>query len=205
MSEVDFVPEVLPEARIEPLAVVTRWIVEAAATGAPHPNSMVLATVGRDGRPDARVVLLKGVEGRSLVFYTNHESKKGMDLEALPFAAVVFHFPTLERQIRASGPVTWVDRPAAEDYFSSRPRGSQLGAWASAQSRPLESRFELTRRLSELEELYEGREVPTPPYWGGYRVEVRTLELWVGRPDRLHDRFRFELDGDAPVARRLSP
>ncbi|MBI4819385.1 MAG: pyridoxamine 5'-phosphate oxidase [Deltaproteobacteria bacterium] len=203
---VDFCSEVLPEARTDPMRLIDRWIGEASRTGLPNPNSMVLATVGADGAPDARLVLLKAVEGRSLVFFTNLESKKALDLAVNPSAALVFHFASLERQIRVKGRVDPVNRLDVDSYFRTRPRGSQLGAWASAQSRPLRSRQELADRIAELEVQYAGREVPAPSHWGGYRLIVSDLEAWVGRADRLHDRFLFRLDaGDAIRAQRLSP
>jgi pyridoxamine 5'-phosphate oxidase len=158
-----------------------------AAPQIPEPTGMTLATVGPDGRPSARVVLLKGADEDGLVFYTNLESRKGREALARP-VALVFWWPPLESQVRFEGPAERVSDQEAEAYFATRPRGSQLGAWASAQSKPLASRSELEAKLAELTEKFEGMPVPRPPYWSGIRVRPLAVEFWRNRPDRLHER-----------------
>ncbi|MGH9278938.1 MAG: pyridoxamine 5'-phosphate oxidase, partial [Acidimicrobiales bacterium] len=144
-----------------------------------------------DGRPSARAVILRGLDDRGFVFYTDTRSRKGRELAANPRAALVMHWADLERQIRAEGPVEAVAPDESDAYFAHRPRGHQLGAWASWQSEVLAARSELERRYAEVEQRYRGDEVPRPPYWGGYRIVPDEIELWSGRPDRLHDRVRY--------------
>jgi pyridoxamine 5'-phosphate oxidase len=175
----------------DPIALVRRWFEEAQAYGVEQHDAMTLATLGPDGRPSARAVLLKGVDARGFAFFTNYESRKAGELEANPQAALVLLWIPLQRQVRAAGRVERLSAEESDAYFATRPRGSQLGAWASEQSRPLPDRAQLERRGAALEERYSGRTVPRPPHWGGYRVEPDEIELWQGRANRLHDRFRY--------------
>jgi pyridoxamine 5'-phosphate oxidase len=194
------------EAGPDPLRLFARWFEEAEGARVPEPNAMTLATVGPDGAPTARVVLLKEVdEEGGFVFYTNFRSRKGRDLEAHPRGALVFWWAEVERQVRVEGPVEAVDPAASDAYFAVRPRGSQLGAWASDQSRPIGGREELEARLAELEARFDGQPVPRPPYWGGYRLRPDALEFWQGRPDRLHDRLLYIARGGEWALQRLAP
>ena len=156
-----------------------------------EPNAAVLATVGGDGRPSARVVLLKAFGPEGFVFYTNLESRKGRELRAHPIAALCFYWPKLHQQVRLEGPVQQVPDSEADAYFATRERGSQLGAWASAQSSPLPSREELERRVEELAKRYDGKPIPRPPFWSGFRLNPDRIEFWTSRPNRLHDRILF--------------
>lgn len=189
----------------DPFAQFAKWFGEAQSAGVREPNAMTLATAGADGAPSARVVLLKGFDARGFVFYTSYESDKARDLADNARAALVFAWLELERQVRIEGAVTRVDRAETEAYFRMRPRASQIGAWASAQSRALASRDDLDARVAELAAEYEGREVPAPPHWGGYRVLPTRIELWQGRPSRLHDRIVYTRRGDVWTIARLSP
>ena len=155
------------------------------------PNAMVVATVGPDGQPSARVVLLKEFDARGFVFYTNYESRKGEELLAHPKAALVLHWAPLERQVRIEGSVEPVSPEEADAYFQSRPRGSQVGAWASAQSRPLTSREALEARVEALTRQYEGKRIPRPPHWSGFRVVPHRIEFWHARASRLHERLVY--------------
>ncbi|HSC87294.1 MAG TPA: pyridoxamine 5'-phosphate oxidase [Polyangiaceae bacterium] len=175
----------------DPIALLLRYQAEAQALGVPLPEAMTLATVGADGAPHARIVLFKGMRGRALTFFTNYESDKGRELEANPRAALVFHFAAQERQVRVEGVVTKLSASESDEYFATRPRASQLGAWASAQSRPLEDRATLDRRFVALSEEYRDRAVPRPAHWGGYALEPGTIELWSGQVGRMHDRARW--------------
>jgi pyridoxamine 5'-phosphate oxidase len=159
-----------------------------------EPTAMMLSTVSREGRPSARVVLLKGVDARGLVFYTNFESRKGREIADRPEVACTFWWGPLEQQVRFEGRAERVSDAEADAYFASRPRGSQLGAWASDQSRPLDSRAELEERLNEVSMRYERSPVPRPPHWGGFLVVPRAVEFWKNRSDRLHERELYERD-----------
>jgi pyridoxamine 5'-phosphate oxidase len=176
---------------VDPIARFTTWYTEAVKAIPVDPNAMVLSTVGPDGRPSARVVLLKGFDARGFVFYTNLESRKGMELAAHPAAALTFHFQPLARQVRVEGFVQPVSEEEADAYFAIRPRGSQVGAWASAQSAPLSGRAELEARFAEVEAQYAGQDIPRPPHWSGFRLVPDRLEFWVGRENRLHERDVF--------------
>jgi pyridoxamine 5'-phosphate oxidase len=182
------------------------WFREAAASAPFDPTAMSLATVGPDGRPSARMVLLKGFDEQGFVFFTNYESRKGRELAQAPYAALVLHWPHMERQVRIEGSVTPTPAEESDAYFATRPRKSQLGAWASAQSRVIAGREVLEQRFAELTAQHEGRDVPRPPHWGGFRLAPTSIELWQGRRDRLHDRLLYRLEGDGRwVKERLSP
>ena len=189
----------------DPIEQFGRWIEEALAEGLLLPNTMTLATATADGRPSARMVLLKGFDHRGFVFYTNYESRKSRELAANPHAALVFYWARLERQVRVEGRVERVDEDESDTYFASRPLESRLGAWASRQSAPLASRRELEDRVAELEREHTGDDVPRPPHWGGWLVRPDAIELWQGRPNRLHDRFLYTRAGDGWDRTRLYP
>lgn len=200
----------MPEAvttEADPLALFRAWLAEAEAAEPNDPTAMTLATATLDGRPSARMVLLKGVDERGLVFFTNHESRKAGELEANPRAALLFHWKSLRRQVRVEGPVEHTTDAEADAYFATRARISRLGAWASDQSRPLPERAVLEARLAEMEARYPGEEVPRPPHWSGYRVRPEAWEFWLNMPYRLHDRTRFTRDqvGKRWVAGKLYP
>ena len=198
----------LRESSLEPspFKQFEKWFGEAAAAQPTEPNAMTLATATKDGLPSARMVLLKGFDDLGFVFFTNYESQKGRELEENPQAALVFYWPELERQVRVTGEVSRVTREESEAYFQSRPVGSRLGAWASHQSQVIPNREALEKRLEELTNNYQGRDIPLPPYWGGYRLTPRVIEFWQGRPNRLHDRLRYTRQGDGRwLIERLSP
>ena len=189
----------------DPIRQFQRWFDEATSAGLIEPNAMTLATATRDGHPSARMVLLKGFDARGFVFYTNYESRKGGELEQNPQAALVFFWVELERQVRVEGRVERAAPAESDAYFASRPLGSQIGAWASAQSRVIAGREPLERRTAELEDEYAGREVPRPSQWGGSRVVPHVIEFWQGRPSRLHDRLRYRQKDGGWIVERLSP
>ena len=197
----------LEELGDDPLAVLARWLVEARDADLFEPEAATLATSAPGGRPSARMVLVRGVDERDLRFYTNHESRKAGELAANPHAALVFHWgPPLRRQARVEGVVERLSEAESDAYFATRERGSRLGAWASPQSRPLADRAELDRLLTETEDRFgTAAEVPRPAFWGGYRVVPGAIELWQNRPNRLHDRARFERSGSAWSRVRLAP
>lgn len=169
------------------------------------PNAMVVATVGANGRPSARVVLLKDFDQRGFVFFTNFQSRKGEELQGQPFASLVFYWAPLERQVRVEGRVKVVSEEEADAYFQSRARGSQLGAWASQQSRPLPSRELLEQRVEELTRQYEGKTIPRPPHWSGFRVVPDRIEFWHSRPSRLHERRVYLREADTWRIEMLYP
>jgi pyridoxamine 5'-phosphate oxidase len=177
--------------RNDPLGLFGEWFQEAQKSEPNDPNGMTLATVDKDGLPNARMVLLKSFDERGFVFYTNYESCKGQELLANPKAALVFHWKSLRRQVRIRGPVETVSGEEADLYFASRSRDSRIGAWASQQSRPLESRFALEAAAAKYAAKYALGEVPRPPHWSGFRVKPQTMEFWHDRPFRLHDRVIF--------------
>lgn len=189
----------------DPIAFFRRWFEEAKAAGIYLPESMAVATATPSGAPAARMMLLKGVDQRGFVFFTNYESRKGAELAANPRAALVFHWAVLQRQVRVEGTVEKLSPAESEAYFRSRPRGSRLGAWASRQSAPLASRAELDRRFREFEAQFAGREIPLPPFWGGFRLEPLVIEFWQGRLNRLHDRLRYTRQGGGWLVERLYP
>ena len=190
----------------DPFRQFEKWFQEAEAAKIREPNAAVLATAARDGRPSARMVLLKGIDGRGFVFYTSYDSRKGRELEANPRAALVFPWVDLERQVIAEGAVTKVAREESEAYFHSRPRASQLAAWASAQSSIISGREALEGAMKAVERKYSGVEAPLPPNWGGFRIVPELVEFWQGRRSRLHDRLRYRREATgAWVIERLAP
>ncbi|HEX5180861.1 MAG TPA: pyridoxamine 5'-phosphate oxidase [Gemmatimonadaceae bacterium] len=192
----------------DPIAHFTALLAEARRvdrTLLPEPTAMTLATVDDAGHPSARIVLLKDVDARGFVFYTNYESRKGRELLAHPWAALCFHWQPMERQVRVEGPVERVSDSEADAYFASRARMSRIGAWASRQSATLESDAELQRRVQEVEARFAGGEVPRPPNWSGFRVVPQRIEFWRGRPYRLHERLLYERDDTGWRVRRLFP
>lgn len=192
------------ETTSAPLALFERWFVEAEKAGIPEPNAMTLATVGVDGRPSTRVVLVKEVDERGLVWYTNYESRKGRDLQNNPYAALQFHWVELERVVRIEGTVGKVSSEESDAYFAERPLDSRLGAWASPQSHVIASRAVLVAAAARAAATY-GLKPPRPKHWGGYRLIPETWEFWQGRKSRLHDRIRYRLDDGVWVRERLAP
>jgi len=189
----------------DPVAQFTRWLAGAEAAGLPEPNAMVLATVSAAGQPRGRTVLLKSHDASGFVFYTNRTSRKGADLAAVARASLTFPWYALRRQVIIEGEVQELSAADSEPYFHSRPRGSQLGAWASRQSTVIGSRDELEKRYAELEQRWASEPVPMPDFWGGYLVVPSVIEFWQGRVNRLHDRFRYRRDGSAWVIERQAP
>jgi pyridoxamine 5'-phosphate oxidase len=190
----------------EPMELFGRWMEDVISAGLPEPTAMVLSTVSADLRPRARMVLLKGADASGFTFYTNRTSRKASDLAEVPQACLLFPWYPLQRQVIVEGPVAPLSTAESEPYFHSRPRGSQLGAWASRQSTELSSRAELEQRYAELDERWpDGTQVPMPDFWGGYQLIPERMEFWQGRLSRLHDRFRYTRDAQAWRIRRLAP
>ena len=190
---------------MNPLELVRAWYEEAVAAGRPEPDAMALATATPAGRPSVRFLLLKGIDARGVQFFTNHESRKGRELADNPRAAIAMYWQHLQRQLRLEGPVELLTPEESDAYYASRPRGSRLGAWASPQGRPIPNREWLEARVAEAAARFEGDDVPRPPHWGGYRLVPDAVELWQGRPSRLHDRRPFLLAEDGWREERLAP
>ena len=203
---VDYGRGSLDEADLDPdpIRQFEAWLAAAAAAGIREPNAMTLATASAAGAPSARIVLLRGVDARGFTWYTNRESLKGRDLAANPRAALVFHWELLERQVRVTGPVSAIDAAESAAYFGTRPRKSQLAAWASAQGQPLAQREELVAETERIAARYPA-DVPLPPFWGGYRLRPQMLEFWQGRRSRMHDRLSYLREGDGWRIVRLAP
>lgn len=194
--------DVLPD----PIAQFERWFEEAQQAQIHEPNAMHLATVSAEGYPNARVVLLKGIEDGCFLFYTNYTSRKGQNIQQQPRVALTFFWPELERQVRIEGAATQLSDERSTAYFRSRPRGSQLGAWVSPQSEVIADRSVLTERQQELAERFADQPIPRPDQWGGYAVRPHTVEFWQGRPSRLHDRLRYQRqENNAWIIERLAP
>ena len=189
----------------DPHALFEAWLAEAEASEPSDANAMTVATVAADGRPSARIVLLKGHDARGFVFYTNLESRKGQEIAGQPVAALLFHWKTLGRQVRVEGALTPVTAEEADAYFASRHRMSRIGAWASDQSRPLESRAVLEARVAEMERRFDNQDPPRPDHWSGFRVEPARIEFWQDGAYRLHDRIVYTPDGDRWRTQRLFP
>lgn len=193
------------ELDTDPVRQFAVWYAEAQAAGLPQPDATALATATADGRPSVRMVLLKGHDEGGFVFYTNHESRKGSELAANPHAALAFHWQPLRRQVRVEGPVECVRDTESAEYFATRPRGSQIAAWASPQSSVVASRADLDRLYEETVARFGADQIPPPPFWGGYRLAPVTVEFWQGRDNRFHDRIRYERGRDGWARTRLAP
>lgn len=190
----------------DPIRQFQKWHEEVLGANLPQPHAMTLATATPDGRPSARLVLLRGLDERGFVFFTNYDSRKGNELAANPRAALVCYWPEFERQVRIEGPVEMVEEEESDRYFAARPRDSQLSAWASPQSQVIPGRDDLEQWTADVDARYDGLEVPRPPRWGGFRVVPVSIEFWQGRPGRLHDRLRYLRGGEGTWRlERLAP
>ena len=205
----DYAKAALTETDVDPdpIRQFERWLGEASKAELPEPTAMTLATVDARGKPDARIVLLKGVDERGFVFFTNYESRKGAELAAKPAATLLFHWVELERQVRIEGLVSKVSAEESDRYFATRPREARLGAWASPQSRVIADRAWLERELAAARERFAtaGETLPRPPHWGGYRIAPEAFEFWQGRASRLHDRLRYRREASRWRIERLAP
>ena len=197
----------IPEAAADrdPIELFSDWFEVARESGILLPESMAVATSTPDGAPSVRMLLLKGVDERGFVFYTNYESRKAAELDANPKAALCFHWGILERQVRVEGRVERVQEEESRSYYATRTRGSRVGAWASKQSQTLGARAELAERVKRFDEAYPGSDVPLPPFWGGYLLRPDVIEFWQGKADRLHERLEFRRAGEGWATRRLYP
>jgi pyridoxamine 5'-phosphate oxidase len=194
-----------PDLAPDPIAMFRHWMHDTVVAGLHEPNAMVVSTVSADGLPSSRMVLLKGVDERGFVFYSNYDSRKGSELATNPHAALLFPWHDLQRQVRVEGGVEQLTPEESAAYFATRPRGSQLGAWASPQSDEVPSREQLESRYAEMEERFADGDVPLPPHWGGYLVRPDVVEFWQGRRGRMHDRLVYRRTGEAWVTVRLAP
>ena len=188
-----------------PFSLFNEWFKQAGELGVLEPNAMVLSTVSADNKPSSRVVLLKGIEDEGFIFYTNYESRKGKELEYNPYISILFFWPEAERQIRIEGKVSKISTESSKEYFVSRPRESQLGAWASAQSSIIQGRHSIEESYQQCLAQYEGKDIPLPDFWGGYIIHPSSFEFWQGRPSRLHDRMKYTKDQESWHIVRLSP
>lgn len=189
----------------DPVPMFSRWVEEAIDSAVNEPNVMSLATVSKNGYPNVRLVLLKGIVDNTIHFYTNYLSKKGKELKKNPYAAVAFWWPELERQVRIRGAVKKLSREESESYFKTRPRESQIGAWVSEQSSPVENRDVLKEKIKKINDRFEGEKVPKPGYWGGYSIQIEEIEFWQGRPGRMHDRILYVRVENKWKKERLQP
>jgi pyridoxamine 5'-phosphate oxidase len=189
----------------DPFALIRKWLREAGRAGEPLSEAMALATATRDGRPSVRVVLNRGISRGGLVFYTNYTSRKAADLDENPRAAIVFHWPTLERQLRVEGRVHKLTRRESDAYFQTRPRESRLGAWASPQSAKIPGRSFLEEEFARAQARFGEGRIPCPPFWGGFRLVANCIEFWEGKPFRLHDRIVFQRKGNVWTRFRVAP
>jgi len=190
----------------DPIEQFTRWFEEARKSELSEPNAMHLSTVSSNNRPSGRIVLLKGIEDRRFLFYTNYQSRKGQEMDQTPYVALTFFWAELERQVRVEGTISRVDEQTSTEYFRSRPRDSQIGAWTSPQSQSIENRDVLNERKADFTQKFTDQKVPRPPHWGGYAVSPEAIEFWQGRPSRLHDRILYQrgTDGSWQI-QRLAP
>jgi pyridoxamine 5'-phosphate oxidase len=204
---IDYRRGVLDEGHLaaDPITQFTQWFAEAESAQVPEPNAMTLATVGPDGAPAGRIVLLKGVDHGGFVFFTDYRSQKGRELEQSGRAALVFFWQPLERQVRVAGTVARIDAGESDQYFGSRPRGSQAGAWASRQSQVVGGRSAIDEAVAEAERRFGNDPIPRPEHWGGYRVTPDQVEFWQGRTNRLHDRLRYRREAGVWLVERLAP
>jgi pyridoxamine 5'-phosphate oxidase len=189
----------------EPMLLFQKWYKEAYEKNCSEPHKMVVSTVDKNGFPSSRIVYMKELLEEGLIFYTNFQSKKGRDIAENPNVSVLFYWDCLERQVRIQGKAVIAPNEISDDYFSSRPRGSQIGAWASRQSEAIESREELDKAYLEIEKRFEGQTIPRPDFWGGYLIQPEYIEFWQGRPSRLHDRICFRKQGNSWNVTRINP
>jgi pyridoxamine 5'-phosphate oxidase len=189
----------------DPIAQLQQWYHQAEEAGAAEPNAMVVSTVDAEGQPDARVVLARNIDATGVTFFTNRQSAKGEQIGSEARGAATFAWLELHRQVRIRGVITVASDAASDEYFASRPRASQLGAWASPQSEPIGNREELNDLVEEVAQRFDGVAVPRPPHWGGYVISINSIEFWQGRPSRLHDRFVYTRHGNVWRAQRLAP